>query len=502
MEKPPKKIKKHSFRLRQGLSLAILGFLALGGYFFWHFANQKDKEIPKPADSITFKTLISKDSSQVSRIAVSTGKGNQYTLYQQDGRLHVEGQPEFIVDEDRQKAILSATAVITVENTVDIGSEAWTAHREDFGLAIPQVTVTITYDGNEQAVLSIGDQSPFSSEYYFTLEGDPHLYLVSAGILDLYLMDLGTYHVITQPILHQQRIDQITLWNESGSVLASWELEGDITNKYASSAWRMTAPYHYPCDPEEISSLTSAIAAIHLGSFAGQATEANLPLYGLDTPRLILTVHQAAGDIASIGALGIYETTSYPESTFTMKVGNKLNDYIEYCQVDDTIYLVSNLSFPLLSGINAENALLYQPAKVPIENLASLTVEEGRVKDAYILRHEERVLENNDLATDENGDVILDTFVSKSGEDLPYVSFEAALKALQEVTVSGRLPEGFKTEETAAYAITLAMADGRIRTIECVPYDAVYDALRVDGTTLFYLTKGALKEAFLMETPQ
>ena len=126
--------------------------------------------------------------------------------------------------------------------------------------------------------------------------------------------------------------------------------------------------------------------------------------------------------------------------------------------------------------------------------LAALTVTRDGETHTWRLTRTERVLPNNDLATDAAGRTLMDVTVARDGEEAPWSAFEAAYQSLLGVTVSGRLPEGWAPEEgaepTAVY--TFLSVTGDRHTVSLLPFDALHDAVAIDGGCVFYLIRGGM----------
>ena len=490
MEKPLKKKRKPA-RPRQIYTLVLLAAALAAGAAFLYFAKDTGKVYDVPSAS-TYRRLSVREEEDVTRIAVTRREGEGYILLGENGRLSVENRPDFIMDSGMEAALLDACAILAVEDTVSESREEWEPHLADFGLASPAVTVNVTYSDGGRAAFSIGAKAPHNNWYYFMLEGDPGLYLAPADLINLFGQDVTAFHHIDQPVIHSKRIDSITIENAVGGLEAAFALETAITDSGALSAWRMTAPYTYPCDAAAMETLLSAMEKLYLGQFVSKATEEAKVKYGFSPPRRVITLHQAAGEIATIGESGAYEITPYPESTLAFALGAAQNDYVDYVEAGGAIYLVSSISQPLLNKLVPEKTLLMQPAAIAMETLRSLSVEKGGIRRNYSLRRVERLLPNNELATDEDGNVLTDTFVDLDGAIASLTEFESLITALQAVTVSGRLPEGFSPGSNLNIRLIFTFLDGRVRTLECVPFDALHDALGVDGTYLYYLPRGEL----------
>ncbi len=493
MERPLKKKRKVP-RPRRVLSLALLAVALAAGAVFFYAASRSPGKIPLVPSSSTRRTLVSRNAGEVSRIAVSRQAGEGFVLLGENGHLSVQGWPEFVMDADKEQELLVACAILNAEDTVSQSREEWEPHKAEFGLNPPAVTVEVDYADGKRAVFSLGAKAPHNNLNYFTLEDDPGLYLATADLIDLFDQDLTVFHHVNQIVIHHQRIDRITIENGSGTLEAAWELNTDITSPDALSAWRMTVPYNYPCDADAMDTLTSAMEKLHLGRFVSKADDEAREKYGFNPPRRVITVHQAPGQIASIGDTGAYEITPYPESTLTLTIGTAEDDFVNYVEVGGTIYLVSSISQPLLNNLVPVSTLLRQPAAISLESIQSVLVEKGGEQNTYTLLRVEKLLPNNELATDEEGNVLKDTFVDLNGQRSSFEKFEASVTAMQAVTVSGRLPEGFVSQEQPYAKIVFTFVDGRTRTLELAAFDALHDALGVDGTYLYYLPKGALEK--------
>jgi len=491
MEKPLKK-QKRSLPSKNILILSLLGTVFVLGIVLLLIPNLIGDKIPEA--ETTYRVLSSHKTEEVTHVTVTRRDGTGYALGAKDGKLYVPEKPDFVMDETLEQDVLTAAAIIAIDDTVYETKDEWEKNRADFGLGPAALTVEAGYTDGKTVTFSIGGKAPHSNLYYFELSGDPGLYLAPADLIDLFGEDVTYLHKVSQPIVHYQRIDKITIQNGDGEIMAAWALETAITAENALSAWRMTAPYSYPCDEQAMKTLLTAMGKLYLGRFVTTATEEAKAQYGFSPAQKTITLHQAAGKMATINNSGVYTVTDYPEATLTLAVGSGAGDYVDYCMLDGSIYLVSSLSQPLLNKLVPESTLLLQPAAIAMDDIASLTVEKGTEKHTYALRRQERVLPNNELATDEAGNVIKDTFVDKDGQAADIAFFENALTSLQTVTVSGRLPGDFVPAQAPSIKLVFALVDGRTRTLECVEFDSLQDALSVDGVFLHYLPKGLLDE--------
>ena len=106
-------------------------------------------------------------------------------------------------------------------------------------------------------------------------------------------------------------------------------MNGAITNADAQDRWMLTTPVSYPADGTAMTTLRKSAANIRLGEYIADATAESIARYGLDTPRLVIRLHQAAGTIGTVGTTGSYATTDYPESTITLVIGEQESDLVD-----------------------------------------------------------------------------------------------------------------------------------------------------------------------------
>ena len=126
------------------------------------------------------------------------------------------------------------------------------------------------------------------------------------------------------------------------------------------------------------------------------------------------------------------------------------------------------------------------PVTVPLENLGRMEIiREDGSRDVYELTYT--------LVPPETEDGEAETVVTcrKNGEELEYKVFEAFYERWLTVDVSGQLPEGWEKKETQTTYVFQTLS-GRTQTVELSPFDAMHDAVTVDGQTLFYLIKNGM----------
>ena len=489
--------KKHSRRLRRPvllLGLAVALALVVGGTMLLRREQPQEITSAAPANG----ELMNKSPEEVASLTITLRNGESYTLLQRTaGVLTLADDESFVVPDSYTESMLSATSVVAYERVLTEDKEAYAQYFTEFGLDEP-LTVEITYTDGSDICLYIGDKGPLEEDnwYYMTVEGDARLFALSTGIEGELDVSRSLLYPVTQPVIHQARLDAITFSGEGGEILAQWQLEGEITDSDAAASWRMTTPWHYPADEEAMTNLRKNLANLRLGAYVEDATADNLATYGLDNPRFTLTLHMAAGTTGSVDEEGVYTTTEWPESTFVMQIGGAKSDAVDYALVDGAVYLCSHYSLSVFTDMDVKNTISRYPLMVELDDLASMTVEDENGTTVYTLTRQERVAANNELVTDENGQVVWDVFCYKDGAEISYSTFSAAWEQLRASRVTGWLPEGFTVTQPVHTTLTFTTLTGKTHTLALAPYDALHDAVIVDGTALFYLISGGLTLSF------
>ena len=433
------------------------------------------------------------ESADVHSITLRAGDEEPWSLApNESGVLTVQGENGFPLGDTDNELLLSAAATIRATNVLSEDPAEYAEHLADFGLETPAYEAWLTYADGTMLHLSVGDAAADETWYYMLLEGDERLFTFSRGAVEGLFVDLATLRQVTQPTLHKARIDRITLTGPEG-MQAQWTLQTAITAADAIDNWAITEPFVYPAGSDAMTSLLSNAANLRLGGYVCEATPENLSLCGFDTPRLTIDIHMAAGVIGSVNQEGVYETADWPESTLTYVIGGEKSDMVDYVLYDGSIYIASHFTMGVFVDFDPRSTMSRYPVPTALGNLASLVIEENGLRTEYLVTRTEQVAENNDLVYDEDGNLVYDITLTRNGEAADYAAFEAAYNALTLVTVSGALPTGSETAAAPHTVYTFTDVDGTVHTVALATFDALHDAVIIDGHQAFYLIKGGFK---------
>lgn len=490
MQAVPKK-KKAPIRRRVWLLLALILLAGVGGAYLLLGQGGEDTPIVTTAD--TSATLYDYDTTALTSVTIRRGTEEAWTaIPDAGGGMTLLGEDGFTLTAEESQAFLEAACRIEVEEVLTEDASVYADHLADYGLDDPSYVAQITYADGVTVTLLVGDASYEGAWRYLLIEGDERLFAFSNGSVESLFVNRDTLRTVTQPTLHKARIDRISLSDAAG-LQAEWVLDTAITATDAVDHWQITSPIQYPADSTAMENLLSNIANLRLGAYVCPATAEALAAHGFDVPRLTIDIHMAAGTIATTNAEGAAVTNDWPESTLTFVIGGEKSDMIDYVLCDGDIYLSSHFTMGLFIDYDVKATMSRYPVMTALGNLAALTIAQGDTSTEYVLTRTEQVAENNELVTDADGNTVYDITVTCDGESIDYAAFESAYNALTLVTVSGTLPEGESVTAAPHTVYAFTDVDGSTHTVELATFDALHDAVSVDGHQAFYLIKGGFK---------
>lgn len=454
-------------------------------------ARAPEADAPAPLLDTSIQ-LYEYDYADLASVTIRRGDEAPWTAVTTgEDAVTILGEDGFTMTRDELDGFLLGATCIVAEDVLTDDPTEYVDHLAYFGLDNPEYEARIVYADGTDITLSVGDPGPEGTWHYLLISGDDRLFAFSNGSVESLFVNRETLRKVDQPVLHKARIDRLTLTGPDG-IEAQWTLTGHITDADAIDKWQITAPFTYPADSTAMTSLLSNIANLRLGAYICPATAEALTKYGFDAPRLTIDIHMAAGTIGTTNADGVVETADWPESIVTFVIGGARNDMVDYVLCGDSIYVSSHFTMGMFIDYDVRATMSRYPIMTALGNLASLTIINPTATYEYVLTRTERVAENNELVTDANGNVVYDVTVTDNGEPYDYAVFAATYNAWTLTTVSGALPEDWQPTEAPQYKYIFTDVDGTVHTLELTTFDALHDAVIIDGHHAFYLIKGGL----------
>ncbi len=433
-------------------------------------------------------TVVDRDTSEILRLTVQARDQEKWTVARgEDGTLRLEGEEDWIPDETLTAKLEDAMANVVYEEVLTENAADYQSRLSDFGLAEPVMIASAWYTDGSSVTLRFGNASGLEDRdfRYMTVDGDPRLFAVASSLLEDLRIGKELLHPVEQPEIQGQRLDRITVLNGDGSKRIEWMLEGEITDSNAAEEWMLTWPFRYPADYDTMVSLRTNAANLRMGLYIGKAEELDLAALGLDPAERILEVHLAAGTTGRITEEGVYQTTDRGAETLRFEIGTNKNEMTVYVRCGDTVYTMNRFTLETLTEAEPLSSAARYPVTTSLSALAELEVEKNGSPDVYVLTRETKAGE------DEGEEDVTELHCSRNGTEISAEAFEAAYERMLVVTVSGRLPDGWEKKETTERYV-FRTTNGKTHTVELSPFDAMHDAVTLDGCTVFYLIRDGM----------
>ncbi len=487
--KPPKRERR---LLYLGITLALaLVFVLLLPQIKLLYPSAKN---PKVEKQLTFQTLQQMDKSALEKITVSPAEGDSYTLLYQAGGLQVQrqGQDDLPVQQSLADKIISAATTISVEEIVAKDVAEVREHLGDMGLEPPQISVTVHYKDGHEDVLQLGWRAPETAYYYYRWSGDKGVYLCDEGIYEAFEYTAHMLLPVEQMEMEKTLIDWMELHllgQETLEMTFAMDQKGNVSGT-------LRKPFAYPLDADHVNALLEAAASFRLGAKRPDITVQNAGQFGFDNPLATIVAHQQEGYYGKVDENGVLVPQQAPEKTLAFVLGKKNGEYRYTCEYGGEYYDVSSLLVAAFLKGSVEEVVSQNPADMGTATVASIQIQmEGRVLDLRRTKTE-RVLGNNQLATDADGNLLYDVQVTLNGESAPEETFDALVRRLQIMRVSGRADKEFVLPASAPrWQATLTTEGGATRTIAAYPKDEFFDAIAIDGVVKHYLQAEAIDMA-------
>jgi len=259
-----------------------------------------------------------------------------------------------------------------------------------------------------------------------------------------------------------------------------------------TSIVRLVQPFVYEADATNVDTLYTNIAAITVSGYETEATPETLPLYGLDAPRYVLEVKGTGTDADGNSIDGV--------PLLTLRVGLDKDATSTYIKVDDTdaVYTAKRDLLTFLSTATAPNlvdrfANIINIAKVDRVEIVGMGVDDTMA----ISRTPDLDDDGNQKVNSAGVAQTIDEYTF-NGESIDESTFKKLYQLVIGTRVDGVIPDGQAPDASAEPVLTvvyrLNTGSGAAETIEYVPYNTDYYAVRRNGLTLFYLLKTRVEQ--------
>ena len=280
-------------------TLAVLLALALvlGGLLWLVTRSNAAEEAASSAaaeGSIVLSSFAAGDAEQIRY----TYQNETLTLNYDSGSWTLADDPGYHLDASACNTMVTALASLNAKRQLTAQPG------EDYGLADPVVTVTVTAAG-EANTFAFGSQNPVTGDLYVQKAGDDAIYTVSGNKAVCFEQTKADLFGAFNPAgLTASALESVSITTDSGTLSLTAVSEPETADSNSADAssesaaastayqtvWRLTDDPAAELDEAKLQSILSAVG----GYVSAQVTNADPAAYGFDAP--LATVQAASAD--------------------------------------------------------------------------------------------------------------------------------------------------------------------------------------------------------------
>lgn len=394
------------------------------------------------------------------------------------------------VSDYQEEAMLKAVTQLVMPGVVTEDEAEVAGHLADMGLDTPRATAQVRYQDGYGNDAGAGRRRAHHQLFLFPLVRRRWRVHVRFRAHRRAAHHRHPAVAVEQPALSKDLIDQVTLSRADGetAVLLSNDGDGHYTGL-------LVEPYQYPVDSEQAEALLTALSSFRLGTREAEANAETRAQYGLDDPELTLWIHQAAGTVGQVDENGQLAAVEVREQALRFVIGRAEGEFFYTCEYAGSCYLVSRFLLETLLAATPDTLVARQPADLGGAALSDILIE-SPLGDVHVTaQYTERVLPNNDIETDAEGNTVYDTAVTLNGRGSRRGAAYHLDHTPQRPDCIGRPARRMgpcpRTRRRAGASFSPRWAAPRVRSPP-TRLDAFSDALAVDGVAIHYVHEEAI----------
>lgn len=282
------------------LAVLLALVLVLGGLLWLVTCSNAAEEAASSAAAEGSIVLSSFAAGDVASIQY-TYNGETLTLNYDAGSWTLADDPDYHLDASACNTMVTALASLNAKRQLTAQPG------EDYGLADPAVTVTVTAAG-ETNTFAFGTQNPVTGDMYVQKAGDDAVYTVSgnkAACFELTKTDL--FGAFNPAGLTASALESVSITTDNGTVSLTAVSEPEEADSDAAEAssensagstayqtvWQLAAEPDTELDNTKVQSILSALSSY----VSAQVTGADPAVYGFDAPLATVQAETADGTV-------------------------------------------------------------------------------------------------------------------------------------------------------------------------------------------------------------
>ncbi|MDR0396009.1 MAG: DUF4340 domain-containing protein [Oscillospiraceae bacterium] len=417
--------------------------------------------------------LVDKTRADFVSATVEVPGQQTYTMAYDGENFAIDGLPRFKLDQSKASSLCTSCTYLYV-NDIEDGA----TNLSVYGLAEPRAKVTARYNDGSSRVFLLGDEAPSGYRYYFKEESSPKIYTVYSSTGERFTAALASMHTLPTWTAAQESIQYLKLERQDGYTVEIQPVQGETVG---ISGLELVQPFRYEADGERLTELFGNAAALKLSGFETDPQPETLSLYGLDEPQYVLEISDA-------------EKTQL----LRLEVGGAKNDSQTYVRVSDdpAVYLMDSEPLSFLRSVTAPMLVDRFANIINIASVDAIEIMGMGLNEKAEISRSPSFKDDGSPRLDGNGNQMTDDTFTLNGEYADDSSFRKLYQIIIGTRVDGLIPEGMSPSPDTAAVLTVRYRLNKVReaeTIEYLPYDADYYAVRRNGETLFYILKSRVQ---------
>ncbi|MCK4626876.1 MAG: DUF4340 domain-containing protein [Phycisphaerae bacterium] len=259
-------------------TIVLLILLILcAGYMLVFQAGWFDKDDKINGDVDTDKRLTGK-AGEIRQLVLERSGGERISFARHDGKWHITEPIDAPAADWTVDAV--ARSVSSLQYVRKYAEDDPDCQDDLTHLSAPRHTVTFTDDKDKTFTIKVGWNPPLTTtgQTYVQLAGDKHVYVVETDLYNILDRAFTKYRLNYVARFKNEQARRITVNGDENYQLVKTD-----------NTWKIDSPVQARTDQKKVEALLNAASGIRAENFIDDNPK-NLAPYGLDNPRLIVTV--------------------------------------------------------------------------------------------------------------------------------------------------------------------------------------------------------------------
>ena len=432
-------------------------------------------------------SLSKGDKTKIVRVALTDRAEGPLVIDKKAGKWTTDPPLSVALDDTSIDNLLDDFSSLNAQRVI----EEKPTELSQFGLAPPRAAATATWEDGTSHTLLLGDKAPSGSSYYIQVKGDPKVYSVESYNGQHFHWTLKDIRSRTlTPAINWDEVSYVKITEPGGTVIeVRKKLESENKSfQLGFGQFLMTRPYRLPrgLDSQKQDTVIKGAQAVSISDFADEPLKP-LSAYGLQPPKAEVVVRDKSNTLDLI--FGDQKGT---QTWFAVRG-------------QPGVYLVdtSSLDFLKTKPFDVIDKFTFIPN---IEDVDRIDIAAGGKTHTLVITRTVKKAANAPAATNvpsgPNGqaaqkpaeqpkDEVTTTYTA-DGKTVEEDNFKKFYQAVIGLQIEGETAHQVPDAPEVSTTYYLNKGESRKVKVDYAPYDRDFDAIFVDGTGQFALTKGQL----------